>query len=122
MKKYIQENIIIIVLIIGIILRFKGITFQSYWIDELFRVHTSIISKNFWETYYIIIINMPPLLYLFLLWVWYHIIGFTEFSGIVCSLGIFSIYFLKKELYKEVKLILYNSLVPNKNKIFTKDN
>lgn len=123
LKNYLQKNIIIIGLIItltiGIILRFKGLTFQSYWLDELFSVYTSLPSRNFWEMYNITINDVHPPLYQTILWLWYHIFGFTEFSGrslsaFIGSLSIVALYHLGKVLFnKEVGL--YAAIITSTN-------
>ena len=113
-REYVKNNIIplglIITLIVGIVLRFKGLTFQSYWIDELFSVTVSNPSNSFSYMYDRTVTDVHPPLYQSLLWGWYHIFGFNEFSGrslsaIIGSIGIFAVYLLGKEFFnKEVGL------------------
>jgi len=124
MRRYIQDNIIIITLIItllvGTILRFKGLTFQSYWSDELFSAYASMPSRSFSEM--LAITNddvVHPPLYTSLLWVWYQIFGFSEFTGralsaLMGSLGILALYILGKDLFnKEVGL--YAAIIASTN-------
>ncbi len=109
-----KENIVTIgliaTLIVGIVLRFKGLTFQSYWIDELFSINASMPERNFWSMLDITVKDVHPPLYQSLLWAWYHIFGFNEYAGrllsaIIGSLGIFAVYLLGKTLFnKEVGL------------------
>lgn len=122
-REYTKKNIItiglIITLIVGIILRFKGLTFQSYWYDELFSITASMPDRSFWSMYNITVKDVHPPLYQSLLWVWYHIFGFTEFSGRALSatigtIGIIAVYFLGKEFFNR-EVGLYAAIVASMN-------
>ena len=122
-REYTKKNIItiglIITLIVGIILRFKGLTFQSDWYDELFSITASMPDRSFWSMYNITVKDVHPPLYQSLLWVWYHIFGFTEFSGRALSatigtIGIIAVYFLGKEFFNR-EVGLYAAIVASMN-------
>ena len=122
-KEYIKKNTIIIglvvTLIIGVLLRFKGLTFQSYWLDELFSATISNPVNSFSYMHYITVADVHPPLYQSLLWGWYHIFGFNEYAGrslsaLIGSISIFAIYVLGKELFnKEVGL--YAAIIASMN-------
>jgi len=92
-------------MLLGTFLRFKRLTFQSFWLDELFTVNTVLpglktiiaATKN-WE-------QIPPFHYI-LLWIWTNIFSSSEFSFRSLSAltgvgGIVAIYFLGKELFSK---------------------
>jgi len=112
LQGHIKQNIIVIGLVVVVILsaflRFKALTFQSYWLDELFSVVFSSPDNSFSTMYDRTVTDVHPPLYQAILWVWYHLFGFTEFSGrflsaLIGTMGVVSIYLLGKEFYtKEV--------------------
>ena len=120
---YINSNIIIITLglamILAILLRFKGLTFQSYWFDELFSARISNPVNNFSFIYEYSTQDVHPPFYNLLLWNWYSIFGYSEYSGralsaVVGSIGVFTTYLLAKDLYnKEVGV--YATLIASTN-------
>ncbi len=122
-KEFMKNNIIIIgliiVLVIAVILRFKGLIVQSYWLDELFSANASMPSRSFWSMYDITVRDVHPPLYQSLLWVWYHIFGFNEFAGrslsaVIGSFGVLAIFLLGKEFFnKEVGL--YAAIIASLN-------
>lgn len=122
-REYIKANIIIlgliVTLIVAIILRFKGLTFQSHWNDELWSVYASMPDRNFWSMYDMTVEDVHPPLYQSLLWAWYHAFGFNEYVGrslsaIIGSLGVFSVYLLGKTFFnKEVGL--YAAIIASMN-------
>ena len=123
MKEFIKQHIIligiIVTLIVALVLRFKGLTFQSHWLDELFSASVSNPSHTFFSMYDTTVSDVHPPLYQTLLWVWYHVFGFTEFAGRALSatigtLGIYAIYLLGKEFFnKEVGL--YAAIIATMN-------
>lgn len=107
------------ILIIGVILRFKGLTFQSHWLDELFSASTSNHANSFNDMLHRTLSDVHPPLYQTLLWLWYKIFGFTEIAGrslsaVIGSLGIVSIYYLGKELFNKY-IGLYAALIASMN-------
>ena len=120
---FIKENLIIIAfifsIILTIVLRYKGLTFQSHWFDELFSARLSNPAHSFSTVYQQAMSDVHPPFYPILLWLWYHLVGFSEFSGralamIIGTLGIFFTYLLGKELYnKEVGI--YSSYIAATN-------
>lgn len=112
--KHTKENIITIglaiTLIFGIFLRFKGLTFQSYWLDELMSASFSNPANSFSYMFNQTISDVHPPLYQTILWSWYHIFGFNEFAGralsaIIGSIGVFAVFLSGKEFFnKEVGL------------------
>ena len=108
------------IVIIGSILRFKGLIFNSYWVDELYSISFSnpsySLEKMFEET---TVIDVHPPLYQTLLWIWFKLFGYTEFVGrslsaILGVLGIVAIYFLGKELFNK-HVGLYAALIASMN-------
>lgn len=91
-------------LVAGAWIRFKGLTFQSLWLDELFSVGKSHPDLGLWE-----VIEQfrsgedphPPL-YFTLLHFWFRLFGYTEYSARAFSaacgvFGMFALYFLGRE-------------------------
>jgi len=109
-KIYNTEIILILIVLLGSFLRIKGLTYQSYWLDEIFSASYSDPANSFGRMYsYITEDNHPPL-YQTSLWVFYHLFGYSEltgraFSAVTGILSIIAIYFLGKELFnKEIGL------------------
>jgi len=106
-------------LIIGVILRFKGLTNQSYWLDELASIMFSNPENNFSMMYSLTVEDVHPPLYQTILWVWFHIFGFSELAGrilsvIIGSISIFAIYLLGKELFNK-QIGMYASVIASMN-------
>jgi 4-amino-4-deoxy-L-arabinose transferase-like glycosyltransferase len=96
-------------------LRFKGLTFQSYWGDELFSAAASDPDHSLRNAVSKTVNNVHPPLYQVLLWAWYKIFGYTEFAGrslsaVVGVLLIPAIYLLGKE-YFEKRVGLYAAVI-----------
>ena len=109
MLKFVQDNhvalILTVITILGAALRLKGLTFNSYWVDEIYSLSFSnpsnSLAKVFEET---TIIDVHPPLYQTILWIWFKMFGYTEFAGrslsvVIGTAGIVAIYFLAKELF-----------------------
>ncbi|MBE0499613.1 MAG: glycosyltransferase family 39 protein [Campylobacterales bacterium] len=115
LQNYLQKHIIVIslllIIVLGLVLRMKGLTFQSYWLDELFSANASNPSRSFGTMFEMTVKDVHPPLYQSILWIWYHIFGFNELAGrllsaTISSLGIYTMYLLGKEFFnKEVGLI-----------------
>lgn len=122
-KEFTHKNIItiglVIVLLVATILRFKGLIFQSYWVDELFTTTISNPSNSLSTVYNMTVNDVHPPLYQTLLWAWYHLFGFNEYAGRALSatigvLGVYAVYLLGKEFFnKEVGL--YASVIASMN-------
>ena len=94
------------IVLLGTLLRVKGLTFQSYWLDELYSADFSDPSRTFKSMLKFTLEDVHPPIYQSILWIWYKIFGYTEFSGrslsaIFGSLGIVAIYFLGKEFFNQ---------------------
>ena len=122
-KNYIKEHTFFIALLftlgLAIFLRFQGLIFQSYWFDEIFSIKISNPSNSLAFVYNQTMGDVHPPFYQALLWFWYQLFGFSEYSGralsaLSGSLAIFVLYLLGKELYnKEVGI--YASLIAGTN-------
>jgi len=94
--------------VITLVLRFKGLTYQSYWFDELYSIATSMPENSIQDILKGSFSSVHPPMFHLLLWGWFKLFGFTEFSGrafpaLTGTLCIPAIYFLGKELFnKEV--------------------
>jgi len=108
-KSKLNIILILVLVIFSSFLRFKKLTYQSLWGDELFSINLTLQYPSIWK-----IINYckfndvhPPFYYIILL-IWERMFGINEFSvralsSIFGILGIIAIYFLGKELFsKEV--------------------
>ena len=90
---------------LAVAIRFKALTFQSFWVDELISTKVSLPEYSFSQ----ILIPFqtgkeqhPPLYFLLLHYV-FRYGGFSEFaaralSAVIGSLGVLAIYFLGREL------------------------
>ncbi|MCD6116153.1 glycosyltransferase family 39 protein [bacterium] len=124
MTKFIQDKknsiILFIFIFLGIILRFKGLTFQSYWLDELYSATVSNPDKTLLSVWKELVnVGVHPPLYQLILYGWYKIFGFSEFSGrslstFIGSLGVICMYFLGKEIYNK-KVGLYSLIIASTN-------
>lgn len=109
----IKENkLLILILIIGAILRFYRIDFQSVWLDEIHALNEANPNLSISELYNLLLIAEPhPPLYFILAHYLFIIFGYTTyvlrfFSATVGVLGIISVYSLGKEMVnKKVGLI-----------------
>lgn len=98
--------ILIFILFIATYLRFRNLTFDSFWLDELFSMDFSNPNKSFSEMIKLTLEDVHPPLYQFLLWLWLKLFGFTEYSARSFSaiLGVCTTlvaYYFTKEFYKE---------------------
>jgi len=114
-EKYSIPLTLSLAILLGVILRLYGLTFQSYWFDELFSVKLSNPIHSLSYVYDHTMGDVHPPFYQSLLWLWYQIFGFSEYSGRVLSAlaGIFSIYAiyaLAKELYNR-EVGLYSAFI-----------
>ncbi len=96
---------LILLFIISFILRCYNLTFQSYWLDELFSAHLSHPKNELKEVYIETLKGAPPL-YQIILWGWYKLVGYSEVTGRLLSaifgvLSVMALYFLGKELFNK---------------------
>jgi mannosyltransferase len=101
-----NEKALWLTLIIGVavLLRFYGLTFQSYWFDELFSAHYSDPAHSFMTVVRLTLADVHPPLYQLTMWASYHVFGYTEWAGRLPSalagvLTVPVIYFLGRELF-----------------------
>jgi len=103
MKRVPPSHFALILIILGAwYLRLKGLTFQSYWHDELISAWRSNPTRSMREVIELTTWIHPPLHQL-MLWQWYALLGYNEYVGRLLSaaigvLGVSSIYLLGKEL------------------------
>jgi len=105
-KEHSTAIILIIIVLLGSLLRIKGLTYQSYWLDELYSVDFSSPTHNLGTMLSLTLNDLHPPLYQTLLWVLYHLFGYSElvgkmFSAIMGILSVIAIYFLGKELFNK---------------------
>ena len=116
-----HETAIWLTLIVAIaaVLRAKGLTFQSYWYDELFSAHVSNPVHSFEEVIGLTLADVHPPLYQLVMWGFYRAFGYTEWAGRLPSMiaGILAIpviYLLGRELFsKRAGLYAAALAVPN---------
>ena len=122
-SKFIQKNymllFLITIVVLGFILRFKGLTFNDHWLDELYSADFSDPSRSFNSMLKITLEDIHPPVYQTLLWLWYKVFGFSEYAGrslsaIIGTLGIVTIYLLGKELFNK-HVGLYAALLTSVN-------
>jgi len=97
---------IVLLSVITLLLRFKGLTYQSYWFDELYSIATSMPENSVQDILNGSFTSVHPPMFHLLLWWWFKFFGFTEFSGrafpaLTGTLCIPAIYFLGKELFNK---------------------
>jgi uncharacterized membrane protein len=94
-----------LLLAIGVGIRFYGLTIQSYWMDELHSARFAMPAQSLGDVVWLTAhYDVHPPLYQALLWGWYHLFGYSEFTGRVLSaifgvLGLFAIFLLGKTLW-----------------------
>ena len=101
------------------VLRIKGLTFQSYWFDELFSAHVSRPAHTFREVVELTLADVHPPFYQLAMWGSYKAFGYTEWAGRFPSmlagiLAIPTIFLLGRELFsKRAGLYAAALAVPN---------
>lgn len=101
---WIKENkILVFIVLIGAILRFYKLDYQSLWIDEIFSMKVAAPNNDFNFIFQFLKNHDPhPPLYYFSIHIFFLLFGYSTyvlklFSAIIGVLGIVSIYFLGKE-------------------------
>jgi len=95
-------------------LRFKQLTFQSLWLDELVTVNHTLKGLKYLLKNLTHFDNMPPFHYI-LLWIWTSIFGNNEYttralSAVIGIIGVIAIYYLAKEIFSKT-VGLYTALI-----------
>jgi len=98
--------LMVLITLIAMFLRFKELTFQSYWYDELYSIATAIPEHSYKDILEGSFQSIHPPLFHSMLWGWFHLFGFTELSGrmfpaLLGTLCIPVIYLLGKELFNK---------------------
>jgi uncharacterized membrane protein len=93
-----------LILLAGIFLRFKGMVFQSLWLDEITSILSSAPSKSLSAIISHYQGDPHPPLFFFILHYWMGLFGYNEFSArllvvIIGSLSVLAAYFLGKECF-----------------------
>lgn len=114
-KKKQPACFIVLLILAGCLLRFKGLTYQSLWFDELASALISDPASAFLSVIKDTLQDNHPPLYQVLLWAWYNFFGYTEFSGrslsaIIGSCGIIAMYYLARELFNS-RIAFYSALI-----------
>jgi hypothetical protein len=101
-----HETALLLVLIVSVAaaLRFAGLTFQSYWYDELFSAYYSNPAHSVKEVIELTLADVHPPVYQLAMWLSYKIFGYTEWAGRLPSVlaGLATIpviYLLGRELF-----------------------
>lgn len=107
MKKIdLSWHILAFITLAGAILRFKGLTFQSLWLDELHSAKFTLSKSlpqilNYFKSQ-----DVHPPFYYLMLRIWEYVFGIGEaslrsLSAVLGILGVVAIYFLGKELFSK---------------------
>lgn len=115
---FIKKNYIIIgILLLGAILRFYKLDFQSVWLDEIHTMNEANPKFSFSEVYKTVMEReqMPPL-YFYSVNILFKILGYSPFvvrlySAIIGLISIYGIYLLGKELFSRRTGIIGAALI-----------
>jgi mannosyltransferase len=93
-----------IICIIAIYLRFRGLSFQSYWFDELFSAYFSNPAHSFRQVVQLTISDVHPPLFQLAMWWSYQLFGYTDWAGrlpsaIAGAATIPTIYLLGRDIF-----------------------
>ncbi|MFN3640429.1 MAG: glycosyltransferase family 39 protein [Flavobacterium sp.] len=107
-----EHKFLVLILSLGILLRFYHLDFQSVWLDEIHTLNEANPNLSFMEMYDLIKVTEPhPPLYFILIKIAFSIFGYSTFvlrffSALIGVIGILAIYKLGKELVnKQVGII-----------------
>lgn len=100
----------------GTFLRFKDLTFQSLWLDELISVFSSSPSQSFSDIIRHYQGDPHPPGFFLILHYWLKVFGWNEFSArflpaLIGSLSILSVYFLGKECHNKNTGLIASTIV-----------
>lgn len=114
-----NNSLLLLLILIGAFIRFYKLDFQSAWGDELFTMINSSSEKSSGEIFEILKADVHPPLYYYIVHFFYLIFGDSSLIARIVSVlfgiaGMFSVYYLSKELLnKKVGIIAVALLVFN---------
>lgn len=115
--KWIKEHkFLLLIILVGAVLRFYRMDYQSVWMDELHTLKEADPAKSFSEVFDALMASeaLPPL-YFLMMNIMFKIFGYTIFvarlfSALIGIAGIYTTFLLGKELYNK-KLGLYAAVL-----------
>jgi hypothetical protein len=123
MQAFFQRNEtafwVLLITAFACVLRFSGLTFQSYWFDELFSAYYSNPAHSVARVIELTLADVHPPLHQLSMWLSYRTLGYTEFAGRLPSAlaGVATvpvIYLLARELFdKQTGLYAAALATPN---------
>ena len=114
-----QLSWLILILLVSLYLRIKGLTTQSYWNDELATIVLTDPDNSLYQVIIETLRDKSPPLYQLILWAWFKLFGFTELTGRSLSaffgiLAVPAMYFMARE-YTDRDTAIYASLLTGLN-------
>lgn len=96
--------LLFLILLTGLLLRLKALTFQSLWLDELISVMSTAPSESLRSIFSHYQVDPHPPLFFLILHYWTMLFGYTEFvarllPALIGSAGVWAVYLLGKECY-----------------------
>jgi mannosyltransferase len=110
---------LLLIVLTGAALRFYGLTYQSYWFDELFSAYYSDPAHSLNTVIELTFADVHPPLYQVVMWASYKLLGYTEWAGrlpsaLAGTLMLPLIYLLGREFFnRRVGLYAAALAVPN---------
>ena len=84
-RSFLQRNatgcLLVILVLLAAFLRIKGLTFQSFWLDELFSASFSDPDNRIQQVVMLTVEDVHPPVYQIILWFWYKIFGYSDLAG-----------------------------------------
>lgn len=110
---------LVLITLIAAWLRFKDLTFQSYWLDEMASLYLAQPRNTILEVLSSALRDNTTPLYQLILWAWFKLFGFSEYSGRSLSavtgvFGVVAIYYLGKE-YINNSAGIYAAIIASSN-------
>ena len=85
MQAFLQRNEtafwVLLITAAACVMRFSGLTFQSYWFDELFSAYYSNPAHSVARVIELTLKDVHPPLHQLSMWLSYRVLGYTEFAG-----------------------------------------
>ena len=72
---------LLLIVAVAAALRFTGLTFQSYWFDELYSAYYSNPAHSLARVIELTLADVHPPLHQLSMWISYKIFGYNEFAG-----------------------------------------